>query len=98
MIWQIGHDDPVCCGYVLIIQNLTPLLAIGSGRVLTHEWDALPGLLEVNPIFNSLNFEVDIFADRCFEFGHVTRAPPVPSRYPFSWSRFRSIMRLSAAK
>jgi hypothetical protein len=75
MIWQVGHDHAEPAGDVGIGQEVPPLLAVRPGGVLANQRNALSGFFEIHAIFNALNFEPDVTADRGLELRHGSGPP-----------------------
>ena len=79
MIREVGNDHPVRPGNIGVGQEMAPLLAVGPGGVLAHEWDPVAAFLEVDAVLGSLDVDIDVLAGSRLEFRHGRG----PSRFSF---------------
>ena len=71
VIGEIEGDDPVGRDDIVIVHQVAPLTAVGTGRMLADEGNALSVLFKVNTILDTLNIEVDVLSGDRFESCHL---------------------------
>ena len=77
---KVVGDQPKLVAQPGVLQHMAPLPAVRSGRVLQQHRHAGPGLFEVHPVVDAIEFQVDIASHRrvklLLSHGVVSAAPP----------------------
>jgi hypothetical protein len=70
VIGEIGNDDLKFSRDLFVVQQVAPEPPVGCRCVLANKRNAGSVLLEVDAVFDAVNLEIDVSADRWVEFSH----------------------------
>ena len=79
---QVVGDHPEPLLKLAVFQEVSPLPAVGAGRVLQHHRHALTGFLEVHPVLDAADPDVDVASDRRVELAVDLVAQVLRNRGP----------------
>src|SRR5262249_49267684 len=66
---QVVSDHPEAIAQRLVLEDMPPLPGIGAGGVLQQERNAVAALFEVDAMFDAVEIEMNVTADRMVETG-----------------------------